>query len=165
MAHTVTKSDPAETEMDAQRLDKWLWFARVVKTRTLAATLVSGGKVRVNRTRITKPAQLVRADDVVTVSVPRGVRVLKIVACGNRRGPASEAASLFEEIVPISSGAVSSRVAAHGSSSGSAPTDAAEGGSNSISPASGQPAIEPGSGRPTKRDRRILDRLRSRDGD
>lgn len=136
---------------EGQRLDKWLWFARVVKTRTLAAGLVANGRVRINRERITKPAQTVRPGDVVTVSVPGGVRVLKIVAGGVRRGPASEAATLYEEIVPLRS-ATHAKLSDGGQQGEGDATVAAPGG----------PVSAAGSGRPTKKDRRLLDRLRQR---
>lgn len=137
MARNATREGDTEA-VETQRLDKWLWFARVAKTRTLAASLVSDGRVRLNRTRVTKPAQTVREGDVVTVSVARGVRVLKILAPGSRRGPASEAAGLYEEIVPIASRSA---------------------------PAEGQPVASQGEGRPTKKDRRVMDKLRSRELD
>lgn len=90
----------AETGNQTQRIDKWLWFARVAKTRTLAAGLVSGGKVRLNRVKTDKPSQLVKAGDVVTVATGPRVRVLRVVAAGARRGPAAEARGLYEELTP-----------------------------------------------------------------
>jgi ribosome-associated heat shock protein Hsp15 len=85
---------------EAQRLDKWLWFARVVKTRTLAAALVTDGKVRVNRLRVEKPSHAVKPGDVLTVIAHARVRILRVKASGARRGPPSEAAELFEELTP-----------------------------------------------------------------
>ncbi len=82
-----------------QRLDKYLWFARVVKSRTLAAKLVSGGNVRVNSERTSSPSKLVSPGDVLTISLERDVRVLKILAPGNRRGPFEEACQLYEEFL------------------------------------------------------------------
>jgi ribosome-associated heat shock protein Hsp15 len=61
-----------------QRLDKWLWFARVAKTRTRAAKLVSSGHVRVNARRIDAPAKTVAPGDVLTIALEREVRVLRI---------------------------------------------------------------------------------------
>lgn len=81
-----------------QRLDKWLWFARVVKSRTLAARLVSDGHVRVNAVRTNDPAKGLRSGDVVTVALEHQVRVLKVLAPGTRRGPFPEAQTLFEEL-------------------------------------------------------------------
>ena len=83
-----------------QRLDKWLWFARVVKSRTLAASLITAGKVRVNRVKADKPSQTVKAGDVVTSSIKKIVRVLRVKTAGVRRGPASEAAALYEDLTP-----------------------------------------------------------------
>jgi ribosome-associated heat shock protein Hsp15 len=83
-----------------QRLDKWLWFARIVKSRTLAVQLVQDGKVRVNRTRAAKPAQSVRPDDVLTIVVRGNVQVLRVVAPGARRGPPAEARLLYELLSP-----------------------------------------------------------------
>jgi len=81
-----------------QRLDKWLWFARVAKTRSLAARLVARGHVRLNARRIETPAKGVGPGDVVTIALERQVRVLKVVAPGARRGGFSEASRLFEEL-------------------------------------------------------------------
>lgn len=78
-----------------QRLDKWLWYARVSKTRTLAAQLVDGGKVRVNRTRAVKPSQTVRAGDVLTIALRGRVQILQVLAPGERRGPPAEAKLLY----------------------------------------------------------------------
>ncbi|HUZ91017.1 MAG TPA: RNA-binding S4 domain-containing protein [Methylocella sp.] len=83
-----------------QRLDKWLWFARVVKTRSLAARLVTNGHVRLNARRIETPAKVVGPGDVLTIALEHRVRVLKIVAPGTRRGGFPEAALLFEDLSP-----------------------------------------------------------------
>ncbi len=81
-----------------QRLDKWLWFARVVKTRSLAGRLVAEGHVRVNGLRSDNPAKPVKAGDVLTVALDRQVRVMRVVAPGLRRGPFEEARTLFTEL-------------------------------------------------------------------
>src|SRR5262245_2989418 len=81
-----------------QRLDKWLWFARVLKSRTLAAELVERGKVRVNRVRVVKPSHTVRAGDVLTINLRGRVLVLKVLATGMRRGPPPEARLLYERL-------------------------------------------------------------------
>ena len=81
-----------------QRLDKWLWFARIVKSRTLAARLVVDGFVRVNAMRTEDPAKPVKTDDVLTVALDRQVRVLKVLAPGSRRGPFTEARLLYEDL-------------------------------------------------------------------
>jgi ribosome-associated heat shock protein Hsp15 len=83
---------------EQQRLDKWLWYARVVKTRTLAARLIAGGYVRLNGLRIETPAKSVKPDDVLTISLEHEVRVLRVIAAGTRRGPAPEARLLFEDL-------------------------------------------------------------------
>ncbi|MBH0237290.1 RNA-binding S4 domain-containing protein [Methylobrevis albus] len=128
-----------------QRIDKWLWFARVAKTRTLAAKLVAGGGVRVNKVRTDAPATAVRVGDVLTIAVARSVRVLKVAGLGERRGPAPEAALLYEDLSePVVRVAVDPVAAA---------TTAAPG------------EREPGSGRPTKRERRQTDRLEPGPGD
>lgn len=144
--------DSAASDAGAQRLDKWLWFARVAKTRTLASGLVADGKVRVNRQKVSKPAHGVRVGDVVTVSVARGVRVLKIEATGTRRGPATEARTLYEEIVALPQG----RSAVSAGGAAGAAGEAAAGGGDAAEVSAG------GGGRPTKRERRQIDRLKPR---
>jgi len=110
------------------RLDKWLWHARFFKTRSLASKQVSGGHVRVNGNRVSKPAQAVAPEDVLTFVQGDAVRVVRILAPGTRRGPASEAQTLYDDLTEPK------------------PQD-------SVPPA---PKYE-GKGRPTKRDRRKLD--------
>jgi ribosome-associated heat shock protein Hsp15 len=85
---------------DRQRLDKWLWFARFAKTRTLAAKLVAAGHVRVNGQRSENPAKAVGIGDVLTVALERTTRVVRIEGLGLRRGPAPEAQRLYAEIDP-----------------------------------------------------------------
>lgn len=80
------------------RLDRWLHHARLFRTRTLAADAISEGGIRLNGQACRKPAQSVRPGDVVTVSAHGRVRVMKITDLGERRGPATEAAGLYEEI-------------------------------------------------------------------
>ena len=80
------------------RLDKWLWFARVVRTRSLAQDLASGGHVRVNGQRTDAAAKAVRVGDVLTIALPSRVRVLRVLDVAERRGPASEAETLYEEL-------------------------------------------------------------------
>lgn len=79
------------------RLDRWLWHARVVRTRTLAQKLASDGYVRVNGVRAEQDRP-VRVGDVLTIALERQVRVLQVKALGERRGSATEASLLFEEI-------------------------------------------------------------------
>ena len=83
---------------ETQRLDKWLWFARVVKTKTLAARLISSGHVRINARRIEAPSKTVAPGDVLTIALERQVRVLKVRHPGTRRGGYPEAQLLFEDL-------------------------------------------------------------------
>lgn len=92
----------SEAGADTIRLDKWLWQARFFKTRTLAAKVVSAGKVRVDSTPVSKPSRSVAAGVVLTFPQGREVRVVRITALGDRRGPASEAQTLYDDLTPIS---------------------------------------------------------------
>jgi ribosome-associated heat shock protein Hsp15 len=80
-----------------QRLDKWLWFARVVKTREAAATLVESGHVRVNGTKVLKPGRDVKPGDVLTIVLDARVRVLRVSGLAPRRGTAAMARALYRE--------------------------------------------------------------------
>ena len=82
------------------RLDKWLWHARFFKTRSLASKHVAAGQVRINGERTTKPAQTVSTGDVLTFVQGRQVRVVKVMAIGERRGPAPEAQTLYDDLTP-----------------------------------------------------------------
>ena len=84
--------------MDRQRLDKWLWHARVVKARTSAAALVESGHVRINGVREKAPGHSVKLGDVVTVGLDNSVRVLKVAGFSERRGDASAARVLYEDL-------------------------------------------------------------------
>lgn len=86
--------------MTAVRLDKWLWFARFAKTRSLAAKLCSGGHVAIGGATVRKPGHALRPGDVVTVEQGRIVRRVTVVALGQRRGPSAEARRLYAEQVP-----------------------------------------------------------------
>jgi ribosome-associated heat shock protein Hsp15 len=124
--------------MDRQRIDKWLWHARVVRTRTGAAALVAAGQVRLNGQRNRAASQAVRVGDVVTVALDRMVRVLKVIGFADRRGSPETVQGLYEDVSPPP-----------------------------VAPELRPPNIavrEPGDGRPTKRDRRAMDRFKSRDG-
>ncbi len=125
----------SDLDTDAgQRLDQWLWFARIAKTRTLATKLVETGKARINRTRVAKASRAVRPGDVITLMLHGHVRILKVLSCGTRRGPAQEAQLLYEDMSPPPPPRAK------------APTPTAI------------PAFrEKGAGRPTKRDRRRID--------
>lgn len=80
------------------RLDKWLWRARFFRTRTLAATAVSGGRVRVNGARMRKPGHALKPGDVLTISHGGRASVVCVREAGLRRGPASEARALYEDL-------------------------------------------------------------------
>ncbi len=84
--------------MDRQRLDKWLWHARVVKARTSAAQLVESGYVRINGVRETSPGHAVKTGDVITIALDRSVRVLKVIGFSERRGDATSARVLYEDL-------------------------------------------------------------------
>jgi ribosome-associated heat shock protein Hsp15 len=83
---------------NATRLDKWLWHARVVKTRSMAQKLVAAGKVRLNRERVTAPARSVQVGDTLTINLPRDVLVYRIAAIASRRGPFAEAQKLYVDL-------------------------------------------------------------------
>lgn len=87
-------------EADRLRIDKWLWFARVVKTRGAAAALCEGGSVRLNGVKVDQAHKAVRVGDVLTVALPGRVKVLKVLAFAARRGPFSEAQHLYEDLSP-----------------------------------------------------------------
>jgi len=113
-----------------QRVDKFLWFARFFKSRTLAATMVSEGRVRINGERCEKPSTIVKLGDVLTFPAGPHVRVIKVLAGGERRGPAPEARLLYEDLTP--------------------PREA-------LPPEERAPASrEKGAGRPTKKERRDM---------
>jgi ribosome-associated heat shock protein Hsp15 len=85
-------------ELDRQRIDRWLWHARLVRTRSAAAALADAGYVRVNGARIDAPGRMVRTGDVITVALDRRVRVLKVRGFVERRGPAVSVAELYEDL-------------------------------------------------------------------
>jgi len=126
------------TPSDRQRIDKWLWHARVVRTRAAAAALAASGHVRINGQRVDAASRAVRVGDVVTVALDRTVRVLKVLSFAERRGSADEARHLCASLEPAPS----------------APTE----------PAVPSPAMrDGGAGRPTKRERRAIRRFTSED--
>ena len=87
-----------EKASDRQRIDRWLWHARLVRTRAAAAALAAAGYVRVNGARIDAPGRMVRAGDVVTVALDRAVRVLKVRGFRERRGPPAAGQDLYDEL-------------------------------------------------------------------
>lgn len=121
---------------ERQRIDKWLFFARAVKSRSLAAKLAVAGRVRVNRQKIDQASHLVRVGDVLTISLDRRILVYRVLEAGHRRGPAEEARHLYEDLSPPPQAATEPPAAF---------------------------ARDAGSGRPTKRDRRNIERLRDRE--
>lgn len=120
------------------RLDKWLFFARFCKSRQVAAALCESGRLRVGGAIVSKPHYKLRVGDVLTFPQGRFIRVVRVEALGSRRGPASEAATLYEDLSPP--------------------------GQQAPLPAKPQPAVparrEPGAGRPTKRERRRIEQFR-----
>jgi ribosome-associated heat shock protein Hsp15 len=84
--------------VNRQRIDKWLWHARMVRTRTDAAKLAAAGFVRLNGVRIAAASQLVRIGDVVTLALDRSVRVVKVEDFGERRGQAASARALYRDL-------------------------------------------------------------------
>lgn len=120
---------------EAQRLDKWLWFARFAKSRTVASRLCAEGRVRINRAIAGKASATVRPGDVLTFPQGPHIRVVRVAHSGARRGPAEEARRLYEDLSPP------------------APRESAPEGR------------ERGAGRPTKRDRRAIDRMQGEGGE
>jgi ribosome-associated heat shock protein Hsp15 len=123
----------AEPSRESVRADKWLWAARIFKTRSLAAVACAGGRVEINQ-YTAKPARLVHPGDRIRVTLSDGKHTLVVLKLSDRRGPAAAARALYEDLTP---------------------------------PAPPRLRLAPpvyrasGAGRPTKRERRLLDRLRS----
>ena len=84
--------------LERQRLDKWLWHARMTRTRTLAAKLVAAGFVRINGQRVSDPARMVRNGDVLTLALKHTTRVVRVIGFDMRRGPAPAAQALYVEM-------------------------------------------------------------------
>lgn len=118
-----------------QRIDKWLFFTRVVKSRSLAAKLCSSGRVRINRDKIDQASYGIKIGDVVVITLDRRILIYKVKELGERRGSFPEAQLLYEDLTP--------------------PPEASE--QQTMAMAEKRDA---GSGRPTKRDRRITERLK-----
>ena len=98
----MTRGDEADDEgadsAGPQRVDKWLWHARVVRTRSGAADLAKGGHVRLNGARIRAASQLVRAGDVLTIALDARVKLLRVRGFAERRGSAPDAQALYEDV-------------------------------------------------------------------
>ena len=124
------------------RLDKWLWYARFFKSRTLAAKICQSGRMRVNGTVIGKSKQVVCTGDVLTFPKGEHIRIIKILELGERRGPAPEAQALYEDLQPPK---IQSEIEEVKASDVRTAQVAKR---------------ERGSGRPTKTERRALDKLR-----
>ncbi len=82
------------------RIDKWLWQARFFKSRSLAAGTVSAGHLRLNGAKVAKPGHAVGPGDVLTFPQGGRIRVVRILECGTRRGPAPEARTLYDDLAP-----------------------------------------------------------------
>jgi ribosome-associated heat shock protein Hsp15 len=93
------KPDPAAAQR--LRLDKWLWQARFFKSRSLAAEVIADGHVRVNGTRISRPGRDIAQGDTLTFPQADRIRVVRILALGLRRGPATEAQALYLDLDPV----------------------------------------------------------------
>ena len=117
---------------ESLRLDKWLFHARFFKSRSLATRLCEGRKVRLNRRLIDKASCAVRVGDVLTFPQGRHICVVRILGLGQRRGPAAQAQSLYEDLAPPGKAAPKASPAA---------------------------ARDKGTGRPTKAQRRATERL------
>ena len=118
-----------------QRIDKWLFFARIARSRTLAQVLIGAGHVSVNGEKVRRPSAEIKVEDRLEVIVERRTYILVVKAPGERRGPYEEAKLLYEDLSP--------------------PPE-------KLTPYE-QAQRMPGTGRPEKKDRRELDRLRGRD--
>ena len=80
------------------RLDTWLWYARFYKSRSLSSKAILNGKLRVNSNKIIKPASKVKINDVLTINHINMVRIIQVQSLGSRRGPASEAQKLYNDL-------------------------------------------------------------------
>lgn len=120
------------------RLDKWLWFARFFKTRSAATKVISDNRFRLDGMVMTKPHRQALPGQVLTFTQGNQVRIIKIISLGSRRGPASEAALMYEDLRPVVGKSLKMEKASE----------------------SKFEARSRGSGRPTKRQRRETDRLK-----
>ena len=116
------------------RLDTWLWYARFYKSRSLSSKAILSGKLRINSNKITKPATKVKTNDVLTLNYENEIRIIQIQSLGSRRGPASEAQSLYIDLTEdrIGSSNVKSKI---------------------------EKSKKDSNKRPTKKDRRLLDKI------
>ena len=133
----------ADAQGTLLRLDKWLWYARFFKSRSAATKAILGGRFRLDGMVMNKPHRQALCGQVLTFIQADRIRVIKIMALGNRRGPASEASLLYEDLTPAR-GAFSKTL--------------------KVKPPEFEARIK-GSGRPTKLQRRATDRLKARMND
>ncbi len=136
MSDVSPVNSPEKIQPGKIRVDKWLWQARFFKSRALASAVAGSGGLRLNGTHVAKASQPVRPGDVLTFPQANRIRVIRIEALGQRRGPAPEAQALYTDLDE---------------------TEAKPAGA----PGPAAPASRaPGSGRPTKKERRRTDALR-----
>ena len=128
-----------EQNLDSLRLDKWLWYARFFKTRSAASKMILSGKLRIDGALVNKPHRAVQIGHVYTFAQGPHIRVIKVLGLATRRGPAPEAALLYEDMAPIE------------------PRQKQDGASLS---AGTFETRNSGAGRPTKRDRRKTEALK-----
>ncbi|MGF1611886.1 MAG: RNA-binding S4 domain-containing protein [Kiloniellales bacterium] len=122
---------------DSLRVDKWLWHARFFRTRSLAAKLCNAGLLRIGGSLVSKAHHKLKPGDVLTFPQGRHIRVVKVLALAERRGPAEEARKLYEDLKPPAR-------------------------DNRLPPGVATSAQRnPGAGRPTKKERRAVERLKS----
>ncbi len=120
------------------RIDKWLWYARFFKTRSLATKLVASGKLRLDGEVMSKPHRHIQIGQILTFPQANHIRVIRIDMVGTRRGSASEAAELYTDLSPL---------------------DIKKSKDDKALPADFEKR-NPGAGRPTKKDRRITQKLK-----
>ena len=144
-ANEAGAAEPRAAERHAEqpragklRVDKWLWHARFFKSRTGASAFCASGRLRVNGHVVSRAHQTVAPGDVLTFPHRALIRVVRVVALGARRGPATEARGLYEDLSP-------------------------PGGESSQANARPNAHRPRGSGRPTKADRRAIARLKGAD--
>ena len=126
------------------RIDKWLWYARFFKSRSLASKKATDGKIRINGEKTGRASSQIRTGDILTFAQGDSIRVIKVIALGTRRGPASEAVTLYEDLEPPER----------------------QKSEKSKEPKVGKPFARPsGAGRPTKRDRREIATLQNLRGE
>jgi ribosome-associated heat shock protein Hsp15 len=131
----MAEKQPQSSPVSRQRLDKWLFFTRLKKSRSIAQKAIEAGDISVNDARVTQPSHALKAGDVVTVSLDRSDLVVRVLLPGERRGPYEEARLLYEDITPKPE--PGERLTAFE-----------------------QATRERGAGRPTKKERRDVDRLK-----